>query len=76
MVEILAKVFCGLFCTMALLFIVFALFCPSYVFLSDLEKDKEKKKKEQKKITIQIIILTSILAISGVAAVVLTILSV
>lgn len=75
MVEILTKVFCGLFAGTAILFIFFALFVPAVSFGIELEKDEETKKKAQRKLTIQTVIFGSIVVILGVSAVVLEILS-
>ena len=53
MVEILAKVFGGAFGSLALLFIVWALFTPAFSFLIEFEKDEEKKKTAQMRIIAQ-----------------------
>ena len=75
MVELLAKVFGGLSGSLALLFIVWALFTPAYSFLNESEKDEKKKKAAQKKLTIQTTIFGSIIVLLGVIAIVLAILS-
>ena len=75
MVEILTKVFGGLFGSSALLFVGFALFIPGHSFLHEFEKNEEKKKAAAKKLTIQTVILGSIVIILGVIALVLAILS-
>ena len=75
MVEILTKVFGGLFGSSALLFVGFALFIPGHSFLNEFEKNEEKKKAAAKKLTIQTVILGSIGILFGVIALVLAILS-
>ena len=75
MVEILAKVFGGLAGGVGILFIVFALFTPSYAFLNGMEKDEEKRKKAEKKLTMQIVIFGCVVVILFIIAVVLAILS-
>ena len=75
MVEILAKVFSGLAGSVALLFIVYALFVPGYSFLNGLEKDEEKGKTEQKKLEKRTVIFGCIVIILAVIALVLAILS-